>query len=140
MVIGPPDAPQRLAAIVRSSDDAIVSKDLNGIITSWNRGAEGLFGYTADEAIGQSITILIPPDRLAEEDMVLGRIRRGERGQHFDTVRRRKDGSLVPISLTVSPIRDSAGAIVGASKIARNVADRKAMEEQLEGLQNRLMT
>src|ERR1043165_8486173 len=140
MTIRPPDPTLRLAAIVESSDDAIVSKDLNGIITSWNRGAEDLFGYTADEAIGQSITMLIPPDRLAEEDMVLGRIRRGERVEHFDTIRRRKDGSLVPISLTVSPIRDAAGTIVGASKIARNVADRKRIEGELEGLQGRLMS
>src|SRR5919199_2264742 len=121
MSILPPDPALRLAAIVESSDDAIVSKDLNGIITSWNQGAERLFGYTADEAIGQSITMLIPPDRLSEEDMVLGRIRRGERVEHFDTVRQRKDGTLVPISLTVSPIRDTNGTIVGASKIARNI-------------------
>ena len=109
MTIRPPDPTLRLAAIVESSDDAIVSKDLNGIITSWNRGAEELFGYTADEAVGQSITMVIPPDRLAEEDMVLGHIRRGERIEHFETIRRRKDGTLVPISLTVSPIRDAAG-------------------------------
>jgi PAS domain S-box-containing protein len=113
VTIRPPDPTLRLAAIVESSDDAIVSKDLDGIITSWNRGAEDLFGYTANEAVGQSITILIPPDRLAEEDMVLGRVRRGERVQHFDTVRRRKDGTLVPVSLTVSPIRDAAGIFVG---------------------------
>ncbi len=140
MTLRPPDPSLRLAAIVESSDDAIISKDLNGVITSWNRGAEKLFGYTADEAIGQSITMLIPPERLAEEDMVLGHIRRGERIEHFDTIRRRKDGSLVPISLTVSPIRDAAGTIVGASKIARNVADRKRIEDELQGLQSRLMT
>src|SRR3954467_8676254 len=99
MKIRPPDPNLRLAAIVESSDDAIVSKDLNGIITSWNRGAEELFGYTADEAVGQFITILIPPDRVSEEDMVLGHVRRGERIEHFDTVRKRKDGTLVPISL-----------------------------------------
>ena len=118
MKIRPPAPDIRLAAIVESSDDAIVSKDLNGIITSWNRGAEQLFGYTAEEAIGQSITILIPPERSSEEDMVLGGIRSGQRVEHFDTVRKRKDGGLVQISLTVSPIRDATGTIVGASKIA----------------------
>jgi PAS domain S-box-containing protein len=139
MTIRPPDPTLRLAAIVESSDDAIVSKDLDGIITFWNRGAEELFGYTADEAVGQSITILIPPDRLAEEDMVLGHVRRGERVQHFDTVRRRKDGTLVPVSLTVSPIRDAAGLIVGASKIARNISYRRQIEEELQELHRRLM-
>jgi PAS domain S-box-containing protein len=134
-----PDAALRLAAIVESSDDAIVSKDINGIITSWNNGAERLFGYTAEEAIGQSITIVIPPDRLAEEDMVLGRIRRGERVEHFETVRWRKDGTLIDISLTVSPIRDQNGVIVGASKIARNITDRKQIERELQGSQRRLM-
>jgi PAS domain S-box-containing protein len=139
MTIRPPDPRLRLAAIVESSDDAIVSKDLNGIITSWNRGAEELFGYTADEAIGRSITILIPPDRLAEEDMVLGSVRRGERVEHFDTLRMRKDGTLVPISLTVSPIRDPAGTIVGASKIARNISYRRQIEGELQELHRRLM-
>jgi PAS domain S-box-containing protein len=140
MTIRPPDPTLRLAAIVESSDDAIVSKDLNGIITSWNRGAEELFGYTAEEAVGQSITILIPTDRLTEEDMVLGRVRRGQRVEHFDTIRRRKDGTLVPISLTVSPIRDNAGTIVGASKIARNITDRKRIEGELHELQRRLLS
>lgn len=139
MNIHPPDPTLRLAAIVESSDDAIVSKDLNGIITSWNKGAEELFGYTAQEAIGQSITMLIPPDRLSEEDMILGRIRRGERVEHFDTIRQRKDGTLVPISLTVSPIRDANGTIVGASKIARNISDRRQIETELEELRRRLM-
>jgi PAS domain S-box-containing protein len=139
MTIRPPDPTLRLAAIVESSDDAIVSKDLNGIITSWNRGAEELFGYTADEAIGQSITMVIPPDRLAEEDMVLGHIRRGERIDHFETIRRRKDGTLVPISLTVSPIRDAAGVIVGASKIARNISYRRQIEAELHELHDRLL-
>jgi PAS domain S-box-containing protein len=139
MTIRPPDPTLRLAAIVESSDDAIVSKDLNGIITSWNRGAEDLFGYTADEAIGQSITMVIPPDRLAEEDMVLGHIRRGERIEHFETIRRRKDGTLVPISLTVSPIRDAAGVIVGASKIARNISYRRQIEAELDELRDRLL-
>jgi PAS domain S-box-containing protein len=139
MTIRPPDPTLRLAAIVESSDDAIVSKDLNGTISSWNRGAEELFGYTANEAVGQSITILIPPDRLAEEDMVLGQIRRGERIEHFETIRRRKDGTLIPISLTVSPIRDAAGVIVGASKIARNISYRREIEAELHELRDRLL-
>jgi PAS domain S-box-containing protein len=140
MRILPPDAAWRLAAIVESSDDAIVSKDLDGIITSWNRGAERLFGYSADEAIGHSITMLIPPERVGEEEMVLDRIRRGDRVEHFDTVRRRKDGTFVDISLTVSPIRDAAGTIVGASKIARNISDRTSMEAELRDSHHRLMT
>src|SRR5579884_3975088 len=115
-LVPPPDPALRFAALVESSDDAIVSKSLQGIITSWNRGAERLFGYTAAEAVGQSITILIPPDRLHEEDIVLGRIGRGERVPPFDTVRWRKDGTLIDVSVTVSPIRDAGGAIVGASK------------------------
>jgi PAS domain S-box-containing protein len=134
----PPDAALRLAAIVESSEDAIVSKDLTGIITSWNRGAEQLFGYTAAEAIGQSITIVIPSDRLAEEDMVLGRVRRGDRVEHFDTVRQRKNGTAVDVSLTVSPIRDAAGVIVGASKIARDISDRKRTELELQQTHERL--
>src|SRR5262245_51326051 len=109
----------RLAAIVESSDDAIVSKDLGGIITSWNAGAARLFGYRAEEVIGQSITLIIPPERIDEEPDILDRIRRGERVDHYETVRRRKDGSLVEVSLTVSPIRDARGNVVGASKIAR---------------------
>jgi PAS domain S-box-containing protein len=139
MQILPPDAALRLAAIVESSDDAIVSKDLNGIITSWNKGAERLFGYTAEEAVGRSITLVIPPDRISEEDMVLGRIRSGQRVEHFDTVRWRKDGTLVDVSLTISPIRDHTGKIVGASKIARNISDRKRMEAELQDLQHRLL-
>jgi len=139
MKIPAPDPALRLAAIVESSDDAIVSKDLNGIITSWNVGAERLFGYTASEAIGRSITLVIPPDRLSEEDMVLGRIRNGQRVEHFDTVRRRKDGTLVNISLTVSPIRDASGKIVGASKIARDITERKQFEAELRDSHRRLM-
>src|SRR6266511_2961007 len=100
---------QRLAAIVASSDDAIVSKDLEGIVTSWNRAAERMFGYTAEEMIGQSIRTIVPHDRQAEEDEVLACVKRGEKVDHFDTIRRRKDGSLVPISLTVSPIVDEDG-------------------------------
>src|SRR5579864_147443 len=118
-----------LAAIVESSDDAIVSKDLDGIITSWNRGAEAIFGYTAPEAIGRSIALIYPPERLHEEHMILGRLRRGERIDHFETVRRRKDGRLIDVSLTISPVRDEAGQIIGASKIARDITDRKRSEE-----------
>jgi PAS domain S-box-containing protein len=120
----------RLAAIVESSEDAIVAKDLNGVITNWNHGAERLFGYAAEEVIGQPITILIPPDRLDEEPEILARIRRGERVEHFETVRRRKDGSLVEISLMISPIRSRTGEIVGASKIARDITERKRAEER----------
>ena len=124
----PPDdlAIRHLARVVESSDDAIVSKDLNGIITSWNRAAERMFGYTAAEAIGQSIRMIIPADRQAEEDMVLARIRAGQAITHFDTIRQRKDGTLIPISLTVSPIHDDAGQVIGASKIARDISDRVA--------------
>jgi PAS domain S-box-containing protein len=121
---------QRLVAIVESSDDAIVSKDLNGIITSWNRGAELLFGYRAEEVIGKPITILIPADRIDEEPVIIERVRRGERVDHYDTVRRRKDGSLIDISLTVSPLKDGDGRIVGASKIARDITERKRAQQQ----------
>jgi PAS domain S-box-containing protein len=104
-----------LASIVESSDDAIVSKNLDGIITSWNKAAERIFGYLASEAIGQPITLVIPQDRQSEEIEILTRIRRGERIDHFETMRRRKDGSLINISLTVSPVKDANGTIVGAS-------------------------
>jgi PAS domain S-box-containing protein len=117
-------AVRHLARVVASSDDAIVSKDLNGIIRSWNHAAERMFGYTAAEAVGQSIRMIIPADRQGEEDMVLGRIRAGEGLTHFDTIRQRKDGTLIPISLTVSPIHDDAGRVIGASKIARDITDR----------------
>src|SRR6185436_18744255 len=106
----------QLAAIVDSSDDVIVSKTLDGIITSWNRSAEHLFGWTAAEAVGKHITLIIPDDRRSEEDEVIARLKRGERVDHFETVRRRKDGSLVDVSITVSPVRDGSGRIVGASK------------------------
>jgi PAS domain S-box-containing protein len=129
----------RLAAIVESSDDAIVSKDLNGVITSWNRGAERLFGYTAGEIIGKPVLVLIPRDRHDEEPEILGRIRRGERIDHYETVRQRKDGSQVHISLTVSPVLDGAGRIIGASKIARDISDRKQVEETLRQ-QNEILT
>ena len=122
---------RRLAAIVESSDDAIVAKDLDGVITSWNHGAERLFGYTADEVVGKPVTILIPADGHDEEPAILARIRRGERIDHYETIRCRKDGSLVEISLTVSPIKSSDGRIIGASKIARDITERRrALEQQ----------
>ena len=124
------DARARLSAIVEWSDDAIVSKDLDGIIRTWNRGAERLFGYTAAEAVGRSVTILIPEDRLHEETTILAKIRRGEPVEHYETVRRRKDGLLIDISLTISPVRDEAGRIIGASKIARNITERKRAEAE----------
>jgi PAS domain S-box-containing protein len=119
-----------IAAIVESSDDAVLTKDLDGVITSWNQGAERLFGYKAEEAIGKPVTMLIPTDRLDEETTILTRIRRGERIDHYETRRRRKDGSLFDISLTVSPVRNPQGKIIGASKIARDVTERKRAEEQ----------
>ena len=121
---------QRLASIVTSSDDAIISKDLTGIILSWNRGAERLFGYTSEEAIGRPVVMLIPSDRVNEERSILEQIRRGQRIDHYETVRRRKDGSLVDISLTISPIFRADGKIVGASKIARDITDRRRAQEQ----------
>ncbi len=127
-----------LAAIVDSSDEAIVSKDLNGVITSWNKGAERVFGYTAEETIGKSIRLIIPRDRQFEEDDILARLRRGESIDHFETVRVRKDGSPLDVSLTISPIRDSAGRIVGASKVARDISERKRAEERLRALKNTL--
>jgi PAS domain S-box-containing protein len=119
-----------LAAIVDSSDDAIVSKTLEGVITSWNHGAEKIFGYSAAEAIGQHITLIIPSERRAEEDDVLARIGRGEKIDHFETVRQTKDGRKVDISLTVSPVRDPKGRIIGASKVARDITERKRAEAE----------
>lgn len=121
-----------LAAIVESSEDAIISKDLNGIITSWNPSAQRVFGYTAEEMIGQPIYKLFPTDRFDEEPKILDKIKRGERVEHFDTVRKTKDGRLIDISLTISPIRDKRGKIVGASKIARDITDRKKQEKLLK--------
>jgi PAS domain S-box-containing protein len=118
-----------LSAIVDSSDDAIISKDLNGVITSWNRGAERLFGYTAEEAVGQPVTLLIPEERLHEEPEILAKLQKGERVDHFETIRRRKDGTLLDISLTISPVRDITGKVVGASKIARDITQRRRNEE-----------
>jgi len=121
----------RLAAVVESSDDAIVSKSLDGTIRTWNRGAELIFGYRADEVIGKPITILIPPDRLNEESEILGRLTRGERIEHYETVRVRKDGTALDVSLSVSPIKDANGIVIGASKIARDITERKRMDEAL---------
>jgi len=121
-------ATQRLAAIVESSDDAIISKDLNGIIKTWNRAAERLFGYREEEVVGKPINLLIPADRQNEEPEILAKIRRGEGIEHYETVRQRKDGSLVDISLTISPIVGPNGRVVGASKIARDIGERKAAE------------
>jgi PAS domain S-box-containing protein len=125
-----------LAAIIDSSEDAIVSKTLDGVITSWNRGAERLFGYTASEAVGQHIFLIIPTDRRAEEETVLDRLRRGERIDHFETVRQTKDGRFVDISLTVSPITDAHGRIIGASKVARDLTDRRLAAEALTRAQD----
>ncbi len=126
------EARQLLAAIVDSSDDAIISKSLNGIITSWNRGAVRIFGYTAEETIGRPIQMLFPPERLGEEDVILERLRRGERVEHFETVRVRKDGVPVDLSLTISPVRDSKGKLIGASKIARDITERRRSHEELQ--------
>ena len=123
-----------LASIVNSSDDAIVSKNLDGVITSWSKGAERVFGYAAGEAIGQPITIVIPRERRDEERTILTRIRRGERIDHFETMRQRKDGNLILVSLTVSPVRSASGEIVGASKIARDITAQKRTQEQIATL------
>jgi PAS domain S-box-containing protein len=123
-----------LASIVESSDDAIISKTLDGIITSWNSGAVRIFGYTAEEAVGQPITIVIPQDRLNEERAILTRIRRGERIDHYETIRQRKHGSLIVVSVTVSPVKNADGKIVGASKIARDITEQKRAQEQIATL------
>jgi PAS domain S-box-containing protein len=122
---------QRLAAIIETSDDSILSVDLDGTIATWNRGAEKLFGYTPEEVIGESVEILIPADRRGEEPEILDRIRRGELVHHYETVRLHKDGHHVPVSLSVSPIMDGGGTIIGASKIARDISARKRAEEVL---------
>ena len=127
-----------LGAIVDSSDDAIISKDLGGQITSWNRGAERLYGYTAAEAVGKSIMIVVPPDRHEEEREILARLQRGERVDHFETIRRRKDGALLNVSLTISPLRNQQGEIIGVSKIARDITTQKRAEEAIRTLNARL--
>ncbi len=123
--------PAYLAAIVESSDDGIIGKDLSGTVRSWNRGAEAIFGYTSREVLGGSIRRLFPPDRVHEEDLILARIRAGERVDHFETIRRRKDGSDVPVSITISPIRAMDGTIIGASKIVRDISEQQALQSQL---------
>ena len=129
-----------LASIVDSSDDAIVSKTLEGVITSWNAGAERLFGYTAKEAIGQHISMIIPRDRLDEETRILTRLNQGGRIEHFDTIRVRKDGTTLDVSLSISPVRDAAGNIIGASKIARDISERKRVERELRESEERFRT
>jgi PAS domain S-box-containing protein len=121
-----------LAAIVDSSDDAIVSKNLNGIVTSWNRGAERIFEWKEIEVIGKHISIIIPPDRLSEESLIIGRIRQGQRVEHYETIRMTKSGKMLNISLTVSPIKNSAGVVIGASKIARDITERVAIERKMK--------
>src|SRR3984885_11585288 len=119
-----------LAAIIASSDDAIISKDLNGIISSWNDGARRIFGYEADEIVGQPILRLIPVELHYEEDFILSKIRSGERIDHFETIRMNKSGEKFPISVTISPIKDESGTIVGASKIARDISERRRLDER----------
>ncbi len=125
------EATRLMANVVESSDDAIISKDLNGVVTSWNKGAQRIFGYSAEEMIGRPISILAPPDRAAEMHVILERIKRGERVEHFESIRRGKDGRLVNVSLTVSPMLDASGKIVGASKIARDITERTLAEQAI---------
>ena len=132
------EAQARLAAIVESSDDAIVSKDLNGIVKSWNVGAEAIFGYPAEEMIGQPIHKLLPDDRQGEENLILDRLKKGYRIDHYETVRRRKDGRLIDVAVTVSPVRDASGKVIGASKVARDITERKRNEEALQKTQESL--
>jgi PAS domain S-box-containing protein len=134
------DAVQRLAAIVEFSHDAIIGKDINGIITSWNRGAQEVFGYAAAETIGKSVTLLIPPDRRSEEGEILARLRRDECIDHYETLRRHKSGRLLEISLTISPIKDAAGTIIGASKIARDITEQKRIQRELNRVHNEVLT
>jgi PAS domain S-box-containing protein len=125
------EADRLLAAIVESSDDAIVSKDLNGVVTSWNKGAERIFGYTQEEIVGKSITLIIPPELLEDEPRILARIQAGQRIEHFQTVRVRKDGRRIDVSLTVSPVKNDRGIVTGAAKIARDITEHKKLEAAL---------
>jgi PAS domain S-box-containing protein len=129
------EAKAYLAAIIESSDDAIISKNLEGIITSWNAAAEKMYGFSAQEAVGQSIRMIIPPDRLEEEKGILARLRKGEKIDHFETIRRARDGQMLNVSITVSPILDREGRIIGASKVARNITERKRQAEELRSQQ-----
>src|SRR3974390_896106 len=136
----PEKALQHLAAIVQNSEDAIISKNLDGTITSWNAAAERLFGYKSEEIVGRSILVIIPEERRSEEAVIINRIRRGERIEHYETVRKRKNGTYVDVSLTVSPVKDRFGHVLGASKIARDISERKAQEELLKRQTRRLAT
>src|SRR4029079_5836379 len=127
----------RFKAIVTSSDDAIISKDLNGIVQSWNESAERMFGYTAAEMIGQSITVLFPPDRLDEEPKILEQLRRGPRVDHFETIRTRKDGRQLDVSVTISPVKDPTGRVIGVSKVARDISSIKRVLRDREELRER---
>ncbi|HKR80471.1 MAG TPA: PAS domain S-box protein [Nitrospira sp.] len=131
------DVERLLSSIVASSDDAILSKDLESVITSWNRGAERMFGYTAEEMIGSSILRIIPPDRHSEESVILSKLRRGERLDHYETVRRKKDGQLFDVSITVSPLTDQEGNVIGASKIARDISEQKRAQRALHESEQR---
>jgi PAS domain S-box-containing protein len=135
-VMEPDNAARLLAAIVESCDDAIVSKDLNGLVTSWNSGAERIFGYRADEMIGQPITRIIPPALLDDERVIIDKIISGQRVDHYETLRLRKDGELIEVSLTVSPVKDITGRVIGAAKVVRDITDRKrtdrAVREHME--------
>jgi PAS domain S-box-containing protein len=137
---GQAETRSRLAAIVESSEDAVISKDLSGVITSWNEGAHRIFGYSAEEAVGRSITLIIPADLRHEEERILQRLRAGQRIEHFETVRLTKAGKRVAVSLTVSPLRDSSGKVVGASKIARDITQRKEAEQALQHAHDELET
>jgi len=127
-----------LHAIILSSDDAIVSKTLDGIITSWNPAAEKMFGYLQTEAVGKHISLIIPEDRLNEEDYIIGQIKSGKKVDHFETIRKKKDGQLLPISVTISPVVDKEGTIIGASKIARDINDRHIAQQEKAELLERL--
>src|SRR5262245_61570728 len=129
---------QWLGAIIESSDDAIISKNLDGIIMSWNKGAERIFGYQEQEVIGKSVTLLMPPERYNEEPAILAGIRQGGRFDHYETVRKHKDGTLIDISLSISPIKEAGGRIIGASKIARDISQRKRMEAALKQVKDAL--
>jgi PAS domain S-box-containing protein len=126
------DAIAHLAAIVESSEDAIVSKDLNGIIKTWNHGAEMLFGYRESEVVGKSITFIIPSRLRSEEDEILSKIRSGQRISHFETIRQNKEGKEINVSITVSPVKDKGGKVIGASKIARDISQQKLLERELQ--------